>query len=287
MKALRWATPVLLVVEVVLVLSGRLSIAAAAAVLVAVEAALAFAALGQAVVAVRGYRASRRAGAAPEAAFDASVRAALPGPLAAVVLHEVRLIQSLVLWVRRREHGVPPGAIAIRYGRDGRALGLMLLAVSVVEMIVVELVVPWPAVRLVLLVLGVYGLLIVLAFIVDEAVRPHVLTNDALRLRVGTWADVTLPLDSVTGVRRHVRSADGLVAFTADSLALATGNQTQLEVDLDQARELRAGRRSGSARTVRFSADDPAAAAAAIAAAVRAHSTSAPPGTSSRQPDPP
>ena len=53
-----------------------------------------------------------------------------------------------------------------------------------------------------------------LALIGDTAVRPHVLTDQTLRLRMGGWADVTVPLDSIAAVRRRLRTADSAITFT-------------------------------------------------------------------------
>ena len=274
MRAMRWATPVVLVVLLVLVLTGWLSPGEAIVALVVVEAAMALAALLQGATGVWSYRTARRGGADREAAFEAAARTALPGPIATAVLHEATLVHSLLLWVRGRQHGVPPGAVAIPYGRDGRAVGIALLVVSFVELVVVELVIPWPTVRLVLLLLGVYGALIVLGFIAGPIVRPHVLTEDSLRLRASTWADVTLPLDTIARASQRRGGADGILAFTGTTLVLAVDDQTQLHLELDGSRTFRQGRRSGSADSVRFSADDPAAAANAITAAIRASRSS-------------
>ncbi len=270
MRALRWASPVVLAVELALVLTGSLSLGRAVLAFVAVEAALALLCLRLTAVAVRAYRAARRDGTDPEPALEAATRAVLPDPIASLVLHEGRLVHSLLLWARGRQHGVPPGAVAIAYGRDDRAVGLALLTVSLVELVVVELVIPWPTVRLVLFLLGVYGVVVVLGFIAGPVVRPHVLTEDSLRLRVGTWADVTLPLDAITEVARRRGNADGLVTFVDSTLVLAVGNQTQLDLGLDRPQQVRAGRRSGTVHSVRVSADDAGAAAIAIRTAVLA-----------------
>ena len=273
MRALRWATAVVPVVLLALVLTGWLSPGEAIVVLVVVEAAMALAALLRAT-GVASYRTARRGGADREAAVEAATRTALPGPIAAVILHEARLVHSLLLWVRGRQHGVSPGAVAIPYGRDSRAVGIALLVVSFVELVVVELVIPWPTVRLVLLLIGVYGALIVLGFIAGPIVRPHVLTEDSLRLRASTWADVTLSLDTIARASQRRGGADGILTFTGTTLVLAVDNQTQLHLELDGSRTFRQGRRSGSADSVRFSTDYPADAASAITAAVRASQSS-------------
>ena len=89
-----------------------------------------------------------------------------------------------------------------------------------------------------------------------------------------TWADVALPLDTITRTSQRRGGADGVFAFTGTTLVLAVNNQTQLHLELDGSRTFQQGRRSGSADSVRFSADDPAVAAHAITAAIRASRSS-------------
>lgn len=200
----------------------------------------------------------------------AALRAAVPGPLATAGRSHAQLARSLVLWVRRRTDGVPPGAVVIPYGREDRPVAIALLLLSLGELVLVELVVPWPTVRAALLVLGVYGLVLVLAMIADSVVRPHVLTRDSLRLRVGAWADVTLPLSRVTGARVQRGSADEWVSVADGCLVLAAGGSTHAVLTLDGPYDVRVGRRAGPVATMRFSADEPAAAVAAVREAIAA-----------------
>lgn len=260
MTALRWAGPVLLLVELALVLAGRLSLTTAAVVLVAVQALLALVLAGQVVAAARGSRRQRADGAGTA---QAAVRAALPGPVAAAVLREARLLNALGRWLRRRPD-VPPGATPLPVGRDERVTGWALLVASLVEMAAVHLLLPWPAVRTVLLVVSAYGTVLLVALLADRAIRPHLLLADALRLRAGGAVDVSLPLSAVGGVALRRRDAPRPVAFDDGALVLASGGQTQLEVSLTAPLTLRGGRREGNVTAVRFSADDPPAAAAAV-----------------------
>ena len=165
MRCWRWATPGLLVVEIGLVLTGVLPVATALVVFFVVEALLGAAAIGQLAVAVRTYLQYRGGGLKRGPAVDAALRHALPRPAVVLVEHEARLWQSLWLWVRRRRHGVPEGATAIGYGASSTALGLGMLAATVAEVVVIELVVPWSTVRIVLLVLSVWSVLFLLGLV--------------------------------------------------------------------------------------------------------------------------
>ncbi|SDC88170.1 hypothetical protein SAMN05660690_2752 [Geodermatophilus telluris] len=265
MRALRWTAPGVLAVEAVLVLGGRLSVGAAALVFVGVELLLTAAVVAGAT---RRFGRERAGGGDRAQALAAALRAGLPRPVATALLHEARIVASLVLFLRRRRHGVPVGAVAIGYERALRPLAVTFLVLAVLELVVVEVAVPWPAVRAVLLVLGVYTGLVVAGMAAGNVVRPHVLTGTALRLRSGTWADVSIPLDRVAHatVRRRV-APDRTVAVEDGVLAMGIGGGTTVDVTLTAPTELTVGRRRETVSALRFAADDPADAVAAIRAA--------------------
>jgi hypothetical protein len=203
---------------------------------------------------------------------------AVPRRIGGVLRHELLLLQSLLLALTRRRHAVPPDAVAIPYHRADQPMGIAMLVLSVAEVVVVELALPWATARRVLLVLGVYGAVLVAAMLADLAVRPHVVSADAVRLRLGSWAEVVIPLDEVAAVSRRLATAERLVGVAGSELVLASGSSTDVELRLVRELELGVGRRRGVVRTVRFSADRPDAAVAAIAAAL-AQRGSAPAGT--------
>jgi hypothetical protein len=140
-----------------------------------------------------------------------------------------------------------------------------------VEIGVVDLVVPWRVVRLVLLVLGVYGALWMLGFIGAFSVRPHVVTADRLWLRFAHLREVAVPLDLVdtvrtarhSGYRRSLQVEDGV-------LAMAVSDNTTVSVRLREpwSTMLKPGTAEQTVTEVRFHADDPRAAVAALTAAV-------------------
>lgn len=266
-RALRWAGPALLVAELALVLTGRLSLRTAAVVLVALEAALALVAAGQLAGGIRWYRRQRAGGADREQALQDALRAVLPGPVAVVVRHELLLWSSLVLLARGRRQGVPDGAVAISYDAALRPVGLLLVGLSVVELVVLELVVPWQRVRLVLLVLGAWTLLLVLGITAANIVRPHVVTAGRLRLRSGTFADVQIPLDRVATatVRRRDAPSSKALLLDAGVLVIGVSGTTDADVDLIEPPVVQTSRGACTAHAARFAADDPAAAVRALA----------------------
>ncbi|MFB7187555.1 hypothetical protein ACFCZT_20135 [Streptomyces sp. NPDC056230] len=216
----------------------------------------------------RLWRAGRRAGAGRRAAMGAALRAVVPDKARRLVAHEVRGLHSLGLWVLRRRHGVPEGALAVPYTGPQTAMLYGLAFVAVVETVMLALLVPWPVVHAVLLVVDVYGVVLVLAFHAACVTRPHVVDADgALRIRYGGLFDLRIPADAVAGARVERRYPEGgPVRTEADGvLDLVVGGQTTVTVELDSPLEfVRPLGKRGWARTVRFHADDPGAAVAAL-----------------------
>jgi hypothetical protein len=246
------------------------------AVLLGAEALVA-AALGlEGVVLWRLWLVGRRAGAGRREAMGAALRTVVPEKVRRLVAHEVRALHSLGLWVLRRRHAVPEGAIAVPYTGPQTAMLYGLVFVALVETVMLALLVPWPVVHRVLLVVDVYGVVLVLAFHAACVTRPHVVDADgALRLRYGGLFDLRVPAGAVAGARVERRYPEGGPVRTgADGLLdLAVGGQTTVTVDLVCPVEfVRPLGKRGWARAVRFHADDPGAAVAALTRGRRAPS---------------
>lgn len=231
----------------------------------------------EAVVLGRLWRAGRRAGAGRRAALGTAVRTVVPVTVRRLVAHELRALHSLGLWVLRRRHGVPQGAVAVPYTGPQTAMMYGLVFVSVVETVMLALLIPWPVVHLILLVLDVYGVLLVLALHAGCVTRPHVVGQDgSLRVRYGALFDLWIPAAAITVVRVERRFPQGrLVQLDPDGvLDLAVGGQTTVTVELTAplgfVRPL-GGR--GQAGAVRFHADDPRAVVTALTRARTAPST--------------
>ncbi|MFJ2702841.1 hypothetical protein ACIO3R_06525 [Streptomyces sp. NPDC087428] len=239
-----------------------------AAVLIGAEGAVLAALVLEAVVLGRLWHAGRRAGAGRRAAMGAALRTVVPEKARRLVGHETRALHSLGLWVLRRRHAVPEGALAAPYTGPQTAMMYGLLFVSVVETVMFALLIPWPAVHRILLVVDVYGVLLVLALHASCVVRPHVAGADgSLRIRYGALFDLRVPAAAISRARVERRYPAGkLVQLHADGvLDLAVGGQTTVTVELTAplgfVRPL-GGR--GEAHTVRFHADDPRSVVAAL-----------------------
>ncbi|MCD9587275.1 MULTISPECIES: hypothetical protein [Streptomyces] len=192
----------------------------------------------------------------------------VPAIVRRLIRHEIRALHSLWLWVLRRRHQIPEGALAFPYTGPQTAMMYGMLFVSVIETIALALVIPWPVVHRILLVIDVYGVVLILALHAACVVRPHVVGPDgSLRIRYGVLFDLRVPAATIATARVDRRYPDGrLVRVSADGvLDLSVGSQTTVTVELAEpvafVRPLGA---RGSARTLRFHVDDPREAVAAL-----------------------
>ncbi|MFD3414877.1 hypothetical protein [Streptomyces cyaneofuscatus] len=223
------------------------------------------------------YAARRRAGDGRRAAALWAVRAVVPVAVRRLMVHELRALHSLGVWAVRRRHRIPEGALPFSYTEPQTGTMWAFFFASVLETVVLALVIPWPLVHLILLVVGVYlillvvgvyGTVLVVALHAACVTRPHVVgTDGSLRLRYGALFDLRVPASLITAARVERRyDGGGLVRVDEDGvLDLAVGSQTTVTVELAEPVEfVRPLGRRGSARTLRFHADDARAAVAAL-----------------------
>lgn len=115
------------------------------------------------------------------------------------VASELRLYRSLFRWVTRRPD-VPRDVEAFGYARAVTPVMWLWIFASAVEVPLVHLLVPWDAVRIGLLVIGVWGLLWMVGLLASLNVHPHLMSDTALRVRSGAAIDITIPWDAVASI---------------------------------------------------------------------------------------
>lgn len=223
-------------------------------VLVAAEAVVACVVAAEGVVL---WRRSRTMG------LRAALRTMVPVAVRKLMLHELRSLYSLVLWAGRRRHGVGDG-FAAAYTGPQTAMMYGLLFVSVIETVALAWLIPWPVVDAIVLVLDLYGVLFVIALHASCVVRPHVAGRDgSLRIRYGALFDLRLAAQDIASVRVDRRyPGGGLITYDAEAgvLDLSVGGQSTVTVELaGPVAFVRPLGAHGTARTVRFHADDPQA----------------------------
>ncbi|MGV9314390.1 hypothetical protein ACWDR0_19730 [Streptomyces sp. NPDC003691] len=240
-----------------------------AAVAVFARVLLAAVAVVETVGAVQDYLRARRGGARRRAALRSVAYGRFPRVLVRLLVHEIRSLRSVWLWLRRRGHGIGAGDHAAGYTAPQNAMMWSWIGLSVVETVALAFLIPWPLAHLILLYVGMYGTVLMVGMQAACVVRPHVAGADgSLRLRYGALFDLRIPAESILRIRAERRYPSGSLLRADDdgSLDLIVGGQTTLAVDLASpvpyTRPL--GRRGTVRKTIRFHADAPDALIAAV-----------------------
>ena len=196
----------------------------------------------------------------------------IPALAREALLMELALYRSLARWIARRPD-VPSGATPIYYAQlVGPMLWLWIFG-SATEAVVVEVVLRqidagWAhAIRLPLLVIGIWGVLWMLGLMASFRVRPHLLSAERLLIRSGarTWVDV--PLGAIATTRANGHELPGLLkSLHAEDALLLVGvsSQTNLELVLTEPTKLRTSAGEMLADRVGLWVDDPRAVTAQL-----------------------
>src|SRR3712207_246836 len=170
---------------------------------------------------------------------------------------------SIYRFVFRRPR-VPPGAVGFSYHQPVLGILIAFIAVSAVELVVVDLIVRrWPSVRIVLLILSIWGLVWMFGMLFGMLTRPHAVGPVGIRVRYGSEVDIPIAWDDISSVARRQRSIqEKQPKVTVDGQGHATlhmrvGHETNMEVILERAIELRLPSGSESVSRVALYVDDP------------------------------
>lgn len=150
---------------------------------------------------------------------------------------EVALYVSLWRWIARRP-AIPPGSTAVTYGQAVAPLMWLFTIGSAVEVVAVDLVLHqlgWTAVRIPVLVLGVWSLMWMAGLLAAIRTRPHVVTATELRLRAGPRREVVVPLSHIASVSTHeheLSSSMKSIEARADLLLVGVSGRTNLQLSL-------------------------------------------------------
>ncbi|MGA9747428.1 MAG: hypothetical protein WBQ50_08240 [Nocardioides sp.] len=123
------------------------------------------------------------------------------------------------------------------------------------------------ALRLPLLVVGIWGVLWMLGMLASYRVRPHLLLDDHLRIRNGARTWVSVPLDSVVSVRAAEHELPGIITAVHQDdglLLVGVSSRTNLELALAGPTVLSTSKGEMTADRVGLWVDEPRAVTAQI-----------------------
>ncbi|GAA1983947.1 hypothetical protein [Amycolatopsis minnesotensis] len=193
--------------------------------------------------------------------------------LVSYLRNDSRTLASTVALLRRRP-AVAPGAVAMPYVRAQRALLLTFGGISLVESVVFSLARFPVTAHVILWFADGYTVLFTLGLLSSMITRPHAVSPDELRIRLGHYLDVRVPMKKVASLRHEKKTYDagGYLRFSGEEFMLVLDAETNVVVELTEPITFtRPLGKQASARVIAFYADDPAAAAEACRDALSRH----------------
>jgi hypothetical protein len=265
-----WVLPMVVAVEVVLVVTGVIDLKQGLVVALLIEGSLAVLVVAEIWLVVAALRRARARGADTPQALEQAFDGLLPRPLARFARHDLLLVRALWFALRGRRD-VRPDETPIRYGKEMRLLMWVLLIVDGGFVALLHFVLPWAAVRTVLLYAGIAATVWVVAFLCTFYVYPHAAGPGRLRLRFAAMHDFSVPMPLVESVRLERRNwtTSSNADVVDDTLTLPMSSTTNVLVTLHSPFEVHIRRRPvRTVRRIAFAADDPQIAHGTIAAHV-------------------
>lgn len=142
------------------------------------------------------------------------------------------MYRGLWLAMRGRRDAVTADTAGFDYAKGTLALPLAFGIAGILEAAVVHFLVPWPWLRVVLLVLTVYSLVWIFGMFAARVVNPHLLTADSLILRYGDHVVARIPLSDITAVRDVRRYTHTFPIAEDERVFLASADGTNVDLEL-------------------------------------------------------
>ncbi|WP_460796060.1 hypothetical protein [Microbacterium sp. GXF0217] len=187
--------------------------------------------------------------------------------LAKRALHaELRVYSSIGRAIARRP-AIERDGTGIGYHRPVLTVLIVFIVLSAVEIPILDLIVhPWPAVRIAVLILGIWGLTWMLGLLCAMLQRPHAVGPTGIRVRNGLEVDVAIPWGAVASVEISKRVDEPKSPRVTDDgeYAERMQDETDILIELERPTSIRLpglAPRGGAHEVtrVRLWADDPRA----------------------------
>jgi len=152
-----------------------------------------------------------------------------------LLILEARLWRSMYAWLRRRPLGPDDFPYHAR-SQVSLIMGVLVLTTPL-EIAILELLIPWPWLRIVTLVVALYALLWVVMLFASLRSIPHRMTKQGLELRYGALAGGFIPYAQIAEAHVAMANApqfgDGLQVEN-DKAYLAIAGETNLLIRLKE-----------------------------------------------------
>jgi hypothetical protein len=152
---------------------------------------------------IQAVRAARRHKAKKGGMYPVALTAlsqAMPARVAAFAAMEPFLYWDILRWLTRRKSREVGTSFQHPLGQSWGPILAITWMLTPLEILLVELLIPWTWLRILLLIAGVWSILYITGLYASIRLRPHLLQGDTLRLRYGLFFAAVIPLASIAAV---------------------------------------------------------------------------------------
>jgi hypothetical protein len=155
---------------------------------------------------------------------------------------ELRVYSSIGRLIARRP-AIESGGAGFSYHKPVLTILVIFIVLSAVEIPIIDLIVHrWPAVRIGLLILGIWGLTWMVGLLAAFLTRPHTVGPSGIRVREGLEIDVPLTWDDIASIAldrrvdepKSPRFGEADASGGGRELSLRMQDETNIEVELER-----------------------------------------------------
>lgn len=150
-------------------------------------------------------------------------------PLFRPLLFEFRGLWSISLLIRGKRH-IPPGAQPFGYTSGSLSIPAAFVVVSLVEMAAVHVIVPIPWLKIVLLVLSIWGVVVLVGFFAVRITHPHYILGSTVYLRCNHSTVLCTPLRNILNAGAHSEHAHTYPQILDGTLVLTHFQSTNVRL---------------------------------------------------------
>ncbi|QAY62436.1 hypothetical protein ET495_03265 [Xylanimonas allomyrinae] len=115
---------------------------------------------------------------------------------------EVKTLRCIATLISGRRNGVRPGVSGFGYAKGSMSVPVAMLAITLVEVLIIHLVVPWPWLQIALLIAALYTLILAFGVLASRVANPHLVGDGLLVLKRGNRTVVSTAISHIEDVGR-------------------------------------------------------------------------------------
>ena len=227
-KIFKWALPILIIIQIILVSFNLLSLSTMIMVSVFFEVLVLLIATRQFLSSAKVFSANRRQGQDKWTSFENSLEVITPALVAKLFISELKILGYTGLWLFRRIK-IRENEFTYHHKSMFGAFVLLVLFITPVEIFIMGLLLPLEWLKWLLAILSVYAFVWLLGVWASMSALPHKLDESGLTIHNGIFAKGYLPysdIETIVKERTENLSWDGLSIDKKTGIAYSSNGGT-------------------------------------------------------------